>query len=697
MPIASDFTINTTNRTIRHVTGQSTVYTVNALYTYLLDYIDDESTIQYYVPMSAQTPSEYTLINGWFLDDTSTQFLSGGAIQTSGWNTVVYVLTMSANPNTVAGDIGKTVQNGGATHTGVLLDYTTVSPYKWYVRATLSVFTAEAVTIPTGTGAGTINTVATGETIWSNIFSLGSLVAGTTLDVYQNDAQITPWWTSGHIDILVKVKESSVEIDSGNLTVLARLYGTLYDHYLIDASTGRNPVPLAAFDDGNNDTASGTVGAYTGITFDFGYYSGDLNNGNGPKPYDVVIDCGGNTILKVYEYLKYITRTGSATTFTGYGSIPGEYYTAVGDIRLTYSGLASGPFVEGNLITSSSGGTGYIVSLFAASSILVIRNVHGTFLNTNTITSGATTATISGVPDTIAASKQAPFGTYAGGQFFAARGVWIFNMHSSDTNKYTLIDSSNTTQSPPASISITINNTVVGDRVSVFKALDTNGTIHSTYLTSDNTANAIGDTTFVIDTGTPIPTDTPASGVLRVVDQPGQTDHRYRYASWTGLTFTLITASIPTGTVDTVSSNSATGFRENNADLANILPGDMIRNSSDLCWAHVLSVTLVSGSTYDVVHTPLRGGTNNFWTVGDGYRFNQLVTGYNSTDTAYVPYIDKTATGTSTSVTVQYSADQFITTRVRQKGIQPYTDNITGLTSTGYSTSVTRIPDDITT
>lgn len=459
MPIASDFDINTTTKNIRHVVGQTTVYSVNALYTYLLDYIDNESTIQYYVPMSAQTPSEYTLINGWFLDDTSTQFLSSGAIQTSGWNNEIYTLTFGTYPNNLSStDIGKVLTTGGGSHTGTILDYNNTLQKIWIRKGTSVFANSDNCTITSGTSGTFVvaasNGVVTGETIWSNIFTLGTLVAGTTLDLYQNDSQITPFWSSGHIDILIKVKDASTEIDTGNLTIISRLYGTLYDHYLIDASTGRNPVPLATFADSNNETISGTVGAYTGFTFTFGYASKDLNNGNGAKPYDCVVECNNHTIVEVYEYLKYVTRTGSSTTLNG---VNGEFYTAVGDIRLTYSGLANGPFVEGSLITSSAGGTGYIVSLFSASSILVIRNVHGTFADTNTLTSGSTTATVSGAPNPIVATKQAPFGTFAGGQFFGARGLWLDNVATADANKYELIDSANTSQVPSVTVTVTIN------------------------------------------------------------------------------------------------------------------------------------------------------------------------------------------------------------------------------------------------
>lgn len=708
--IAGDFTISTTNKTIRHVLGETPIYTVNELYTYLLDYIDDEGTIQFYVPMSAQTPSEYTLINGWFIDDESVKFLSGGAIQTSGWTSGgIRLKSYNATGAGVAfsvTDIGKIITETDTSQTGTIVHYdertATEIGYVWIRPTTGSDTFADvnsAYTVASSSAIGVFSAASTsGENIYSNIFSLGSLVAGTTLDVYQNDIQITPWWTSGQIDILVKVKESGTEIDSGNVTVLARLYGTLYDHYLIDASTGRNPVPLAAFDDGNNDTASGTVAAYTGITFDFGYYSGDLSNGNGPRPYDVVIDCGGNTILKVYEYLKYITRTGSATTFTGYGTVPGEYYTAVGDIRLTYSGLASGPFGEGNLITSSSGGSGYIVSLFAASSILVIRNVHGTFLDTNTITSGATTATISGVPDTITASKQAPFGTYAGGQFFAARGVWIFNMHSNDANNYTLIDSTNTTQDPPASISIVVNGVVSGDRVSVFRAVDgdTSGNINKSYLTSHASSNTAGLGTFTVTTT--IPADTPATGRMHIVNTAANIEQHIRYASWTTTAFTFYTAV--TGTITAVGDVTGRSFYDTNANLSTIKSGDLFRNTSDGSpgsWAQVITIENQGGDDYYITHTPLRDGTENDWDVGDGYSFHTLPIAYGSTDKVYVPYIDETATGTSVSKSVIYVADRNISTQVRRKGIIPFNSNSITLTASGYTATAVRTTDSIVT
>lgn len=80
MAIQDDFTLNYTAKTITHTAG-STRYHVNALYSWLMDLFDDAGQMDDTVPMSAQTPVEYTLINGWtFGSDADLGYLYGGSI-----------------------------------------------------------------------------------------------------------------------------------------------------------------------------------------------------------------------------------------------------------------------------------------------------------------------------------------------------------------------------------------------------------------------------------------------------------------------------------------------------------------------------------------------------------------------------------------------------------------------------------------
>lgn len=499
--ISGDALINTTAKIIYDNPSITTTYTINELYTYLMDTFSGSTYMQYPIPMTAQTPSEYTLTNSWYMHEGLSYWLKSGAIQSSGHGSYnIHMLTVTGGTynDPVSGDIAKTVV-AGATSIGPLLDYEIISAgvsAKWFVRDTrgspAQISSGTAMTITSGTGSGNNSTNSiTGECIYSNIFTLGTLLSGTTLDVYQNDSQITPWWSTGQIDIVVLVQEMGVLIDSGNLTVLARKYSTLYDHYVVSAASGRNPVPLAAFNDTNNQTASGTVGAspYTNISITFGHTSQDLGNGNGNRDYDVSINCATLTVAQVYEYLKYVTRHDSTTTLNG---VNGEFYTAVGDIRLNYTGESSGPFVQGNAITSSAGGTGYIVSLIdnGTTGTLVIRNVHGTFASGNTLSSSGTGATINGTPESITQSKQAPFGTFAGGKFFGARGVWIYNMNTNDATKYQLTDSTNTIQNPPTTVSVQLTDVIVGSECLIYET----GNISNVILLTSAASSTVGTT-----------------------------------------------------------------------------------------------------------------------------------------------------------------------------------------------------------
>src|SRR3989344_5350698 len=50
---------------------KTTTYTTRALYSFIQDTFDEVTQLDDTVPMSAQTPTEFTLINDWFIDDTS--------------------------------------------------------------------------------------------------------------------------------------------------------------------------------------------------------------------------------------------------------------------------------------------------------------------------------------------------------------------------------------------------------------------------------------------------------------------------------------------------------------------------------------------------------------------------------------------------------------------------------------------------
>jgi len=108
--------------------------------------------------------------------------------------------------------------------------------------------------------------VSGGESLWANIYSIGTIESNTHLYIQQNSLNLTAykattdWWADGHIDILVNVKELGTETDEGYIKVLARQYSKTYSYYTVDLTTGgRNPIPLQTGADLDNTTGYKTI------------------------------------------------------------------------------------------------------------------------------------------------------------------------------------------------------------------------------------------------------------------------------------------------------------------------------------------------------------------------------------------------------------------------------------------------------
>lgn len=476
MAIGDDFTIDYDNKKVIHTSG-STIYSVNALYSWLMDTFDEISQMDDEVPISAQTPTEYTWINSWFMDDTSYEYLDGGALATLGWNHPTYsqgvrVATFEGTgyTNAQASDLGSGVSGATSDDTGTLLAYDNTIR-KWWIRPDAAGDTwdpAETIhvvgSVRGGTGATGANS---GENLYANIYTLGSIQSDPSMYIVQDEEKLTSWWGTGHIDVLVKVKEAGTEITGAVVTIFDREWTDLYDHFEIDLSPGgRNAVPIATQNDLNNTVSSATAADYDDITIDFTqYHSKDLNNGAGARNYDVSIDCATRPVDEMYEYLKYVTRRGSTASMTG---TDGEQY----------------------------------------------------------ITADPSYALV----------KQSPFGTFAGGKFFGARGVWIENYDTDDAQNFQLIDASGDTQTPPNTVSIKVTSVTGGDRVSMFRLSGAGGDIwKDRYGASGQQAkDATG-----VDISGAIATDEPQAGWVRIVDDS------YKYDSWAGSRFSL-SASLAT-------------------------------------------------------------------------------------------------------------------------------------------------------
>jgi hypothetical protein len=499
----NDFSIDYINKTIRYAGAETPPYpladmlTVNALYSYIMDTFDESAQMDDTVPMSAQTPTDYSLINQWFMDEKSIQTLKGGAIKTTDWNGQIAILNVSGiTTQATTSDIGKQVKDD-SVEIGPLLypEAQTSTTAKWWIRTTNSIANASVMTITGSSANGNANGASkTGENIWTNLYTLGTLYLTPTLYITRDKARLVKsgintdaWWSTGHIDVLVLIKEGGVELgsklaggDTGWVQVFDRDWtdgtGTLWDWFEVDLGPGgRQAVPLATFADINNTTALATVSGWSNVVVSAsGPYSRDIGDGQGFKNYDYTVDCAGRTLAQVYERLKYITRAGEITVIAS--GIQGQMYTVIAGQEAVY-----------------------------------------------------------------APSKQAPFGTFAGGTFFGARGIWISNMAGADAEKYLLIDSAGTNHTPPTQAPVTVGSVVAGDRVLVAKSTGAASTVidKAQYTVSGTLASGVNYIHVMI----PIPNDTPASGFIRVLDV-GLSEERYTYSGYGHHTFGLNTNTI---------------------------------------------------------------------------------------------------------------------------------------------------------
>ena len=802
--------------------GASTTYTANQLYSALMDHFDEPLRMDNPSPMSAQTPVEYTTgiidtgdNDPWFLSYDLMEHITGGAIRTNLWTrtvtsaTGIVVVPVTAAGNTiVAADAGNDISHADGD-AGTLLevlsdggttDYLIVRPDS---SAAANNFDSTSGTLTCNANTGTQAAASTtGEQIWANTYTIGTIEPDTHVYFYQGDAadstkarvysvndNTQDYWGDGLIDVCIPIRNyksaGNPVIDEGYITGFARKYSTEYSYFEAATSTtsgGRNPIPLGTKDDLNNDTGirtvtlSGSSGNYnvgdevegqggsspraiitavsgsnptltleyylvgdpltdfngseainnqddtgtstgSGATADAGpattgFYTGgalptisftaataDIDDDATDEFYGITIDCNQARLSEVYEFLKYVTRRGETGTASTDG-IEGEQYIGA-DYYLAFSGSVTGTVAEGADVTqANTGATGTIISYDATNKVLLLRNSRGTFNTTDVVTDNDNSGTFT--PNTAAVSfapnAVSPFGTFAGGTFFGARGVLLTDYNSLDENAFQLTDASGATKQRPTAISLTVSNlvgtdetTTTDDRVAIFRLTGSGGDIDKTEYSASG-GEAIGASTITVDTA--IAQDVPGKttgGVLRLRDaSDNYKDYRLRYSSWSGSVFTLanvVPANLTTGT-------NTTTLVSTTDELDNVKRGDLVLNVTQ---SNAVSyVTSVNATTNTVTIFPAITGQSSTDTI----EINAVPVAVNTLDDVYVPLMDRYAAASAESVSLTYSSQIFFRVVARNSEnatkIIPFTTDDT-TTGTDRSNSVVRNEDTIIT
>jgi hypothetical protein len=297
---------------------------------------------------------------------------------------------------------------------------------------------------------------ASGNTLYAGLKTIGGIVAASPMYVVQGTAKLSPWWSNGHIQILVNVKSSGTLVPTtiaggvstpGYVTVYSRKWSQTYSHFDVDMSAGgENPAAMStSLDTGIGAVALATAQAYSAYVTIAPTTPATVDIGDGVSgTYTGTITVtGGLTVQQLYQYLQAICSETSVTTI---GSTLGWRFRGLGSF-----------------------------------------------------------------PENIAA----PFGTYAGGKLFMAQGWYVTGLSAGDALNYQLTDNAGVTHSKPAVASITVANLLLNDYVLVGR--DT-GTDMLTAEYTMNGAGTGATTAAVINET--IKTDTPTSGVIRIGGVP---------------------------------------------------------------------------------------------------------------------------------------------------------------------------------
>lgn len=392
-------------------------------------------------------------------------------------------------------------------------------------------------------GSGT----ATADSLWSNIYSIGSQTDGTELYMVQDGAVISPsWWISGNIDVLVLVKDTGVWTQSDNTSgtptdggvwFYARETGDTFDHNFSDLSGGgRNPIGINTAVDGSNNSGELYVTVASGTNFTAGEFAKDTTTGAVGKILKVVGNdvylnaVRGGTITSANTLVEYDDRE-CQTALNGSSVISSVTDVVAGydpDFTETFGAITrdlnNGDGLQPYSVEVDGNGSNmkkfyeWLKYLTRYGSTTLVNSAQGQLYRS------ADEGVFSEV-------KVAPFGTLAGSTFYGAQGVWVTDYALAD---FVLIDDDGDQQNPPNYQKVDVSHpSLVGCSLLVAE-ISGGVVVKDQYTISTVSTNTITATASINAN------KAPQSGSLRIGDTV------YAYTSFSGAVLSGVTPD-PTG------------------------------------------------------------------------------------------------------------------------------------------------------
>ena len=405
---------------------------------------------------------------------------------------------------------------------------------------------------------------------------------------------------------------------------------------------------------GPTDAAAGEGGT---VTVTLGHTTRDHDNSGTAEPYSIIVDAQGDVpIAKVYERIKYITRRGAdnADLFGAGVNVPGETYRGLE--ALYWYDTPSGTFTQGDDITGQNGYTARVLAVNSGAAGEGVSQAYITVTdqqtsldsvaNNDTLTDESSDTVVAdnagagGAFLSIASPKTSPLGTFTGTQIFGAQGVDFRNPASGDSQSYILTDDLGTLRTPPNTVTFTVANTRAGDRILVARDTGTSGVIDKDQFggieTPAGAYNGVGDR--VVRVAGSIDGEVPQTGVIRIVENTLQQEHRYYYSSrTTGANgeFTLkdqgasYSGTATAGTSDTVLEDTGQTFVTDAVEV-----GMLVHVAGRSSTYEVTAIT-----DEDTLALRLLYGAGGF-VSGDTYTINALIQTYATADDLFDLILD---------------------------------------------------------
>lgn len=157
-----------------------------------------------------------------------------------------------------------------------------------------------------------------GDDIYSGLYVVGVVEAGTEPIIVQDNKVLSPYWGSGInadpaenviMKIMVKSRSGGANINNQKVRVLAREFGDGYAEFDVTLGLANSTAAIFTSNDLNNEKTSSTIEGYTSIVNTEGFQELDIDGtGAAGQEFYSQWDIGTQTLNDGYERTKWIQK-----------------------------------------------------------------------------------------------------------------------------------------------------------------------------------------------------------------------------------------------------------------------------------------------------------------------------------------------------------------------------------------------------